>query len=201
MGTTPPRASAGLQQYQICSHGVLTPLFHVREATSLPFFFPIGVNTSRCCVPAYVEEVQKCFKEAYAETQHQSNSEADRQKCNYDKSTSTVQLMPRDVVLKKADTFQGSKVEYEVICQVANGVPSYEIKNSSGNVKDAHHNRLPVGHHTRWSHTLVQKWKCLHQRVQPVCPSRVNSIGVWEWFARRYSGGVPYPTTLPVSFS
>ena len=35
-----------------------------------------------------------------------------------------------------------SKVEYKVICQVANGVPSYEIKDSSGNVKIAHHNRL-----------------------------------------------------------
>ena len=55
-----------------------------------------------------------------------------------------------DIVLKKADTFQGerkvkdcgSEVEYEVICQVANGVPSYEIKDSSGNVKDAHRNQL-----------------------------------------------------------
>ena len=41
-----------------------------------------------------------------------------------------------DTVLKKADAFQGkrkvkdqwSEVEYEVICQVANGVPLYEIK-------------------------------------------------------------------------
>ena len=52
-------------------------------------------------------------------------------------------------MLKKADAFQGkrkvkdwcSKVEYEVICQVANGVPSYEIKDSSGNLKVAHCNR------------------------------------------------------------
>ena len=51
-------------------------------------------------------------------------------------------------MLKKADAFQEkrkvkdhwSKVEYEVICQVANGVPLYEIKDSSGNVKVAHHN-------------------------------------------------------------
>ena len=42
------------------------------------FFFPtIGANTSHCHVPAYVEEVQEYFKEAYAEAQHQSNSEAD----------------------------------------------------------------------------------------------------------------------------
>ena len=53
-------------------------------------------------------------------------------------------------MLKKADTFQGkrkvkdwwSKVEYEVIHQVANGVPAYEIKDTSGNLKVAHCNRL-----------------------------------------------------------
>ena len=50
----------------------------------------------------------------------------------------------------EADMFQGkrkvkdcwSEVEYEVICQVTNGVPSYETKDSSGNVKVTHHNRL-----------------------------------------------------------
>ena len=35
-----------------------------------------------------------------------------------------------------------SEVEYEVICQVMNGVPSYEIKDASGNLQVAHHNRL-----------------------------------------------------------
>ena len=88
------------------------------------------------------------FKEAYTEAQHQSNSEADRQKRNYDRATSTVQLMPGDTVLKKADAFQGkrkvkdqwSEVEYEVIRQVTNGVPSYEIKDPSGNLQVAHRN-------------------------------------------------------------
>ena len=53
-------------------------------------------------------------------------------------------------MLKKADTFQGkrkvkdrwSEVEYEVIRQVANDVPSYKIKNPSGNLQVAHRNRL-----------------------------------------------------------
>ena len=53
-------------------------------------------------------------------------------------------------MLEKADAFQGkrkvkdqwSEVEYEVICQVANGVPSYEIKDASGNLQVAHHNQL-----------------------------------------------------------
>ena len=91
-----------------------------------------------------------CFKEAYTEAQHQSNSKVDQQKCNYDRATSTVQLMPGDTVLKKADAFQGkrkvqdqwSKVEYEVICQVTNGVPSYKIKDACGNLQVAHRNQL-----------------------------------------------------------
>ena len=35
-----------------------------------------------------------------------------------------------------------NEVEYKVICQVANGVPSYEIKDTSGNLQVAHCNRL-----------------------------------------------------------
>ena len=115
------------------------------------FFFPtIDVNIRRRRVPAYVEEVLVRFKEAYTETQHQLNSKVDQQKRNYDSATSTVQLMLGDTVLKKADAFQGkrkvkdqwSEVEYEVIRQVANGVPSYEIKDESGNLQEAHHNQL-----------------------------------------------------------
>ena len=53
-------------------------------------------------------------------------------------------------MLKKSEAFQGkrkvkdwwSEVEYEVIHQVVNGVPSYEIKDASGNLQVAHHNRL-----------------------------------------------------------
>ena len=63
---------------------------------------------------------------------------------------STVQLMLGDTVLKKADAFQGkrkvkdqwSEVEYKVIRQVANDVPSYEIKDASGNLQVAHRNQL-----------------------------------------------------------
>ena len=146
----------------------------------------IGKNSRHGHVPAYVEEVQKCFKEAYAEAQPQSNSKADRQKHNYDKSTSTVQLMLVDMVLKKANTFQGkgrvkdcwSDVEYEVVCQVTNGVPSYEIKDSSGNVKIAHCNQLFLLATPQGEATSLCKSEDAHQHVYPVCPSGVNSMGV-----------------------
>ena len=91
---------------------------------------------------------------------------------------STVQLMPGDVVLKKADAFQGkgkvkdhwSDVEYEVVCQVANGVPSYEIKDLSGNVKVTHCNQLfllatPQG------------------KAMPLCKSEHTLISMSTWSA------------------
>ena len=61
------------------------------------------------CVLAYVEEVRKCFKEAYAEVHLQTNNEVDREKQYYDRATSTVQLMPGDVVIMKLDAFQGKR--------------------------------------------------------------------------------------------
>ena len=86
-------------------------------------------------VPAYIEEVRKCFKEAYAEVHLQTNSEVDWQKWYYDRATSTMQLMPGDIVLMKLDAFQGkrkvkdwwSEAEYVVVCKVADDVPTYEV--------------------------------------------------------------------------
>ena len=86
-------------------------------------------------VPTYVEEVWKCFKEAYAEAHLQTNSKVDQQKWYYDRVTSTMQLMPGDIVLMKLDAFQGkrkvkdwwSEVEYVVVCQVTDDVLTYEM--------------------------------------------------------------------------
>ena len=90
-------------------------------------------------------------------------------------------------MLKKADAFQGkrkvkdwwSKVEYEVICQVANGVPSYKIKDASSNLQVAHCNRLfllatPQGEVI----PLDKNEGRQSQHVYPVCTSGINSIGV-----------------------
>ena len=115
------------------------------------FYFPTkGTHVHSSCVPAYVEEVRKCFKEAYTEAHLQTNSEVDQQKWFYDRATSTMQLMPGDIILMKLDVFQGkrkakdrwSEVEYVVTHQVANDVPVYEVRDDSGNVKVVHHNRL-----------------------------------------------------------
>ena len=115
------------------------------------FYFPMKdthVRSRR--IPAYVEEVRKCFKEAYTEAHLQTNSEAEQQKQYYDMATSTMQLMPGDVILMKLDAFQGkrkakdrwSEVEYVVTRQVTSDMPAYEVKDDGRNVKVAHHSRL-----------------------------------------------------------
>ena len=95
-------------------------------------------------------EVQGCFKEAYTEAHLQTNCKAEKQKCYYDRATSTAQLVPGDVVLMKNDAYQGkrkvkdqwSETEYVVVRQVADGVAAYEVKDEAGNVKTIHHNLL-----------------------------------------------------------
>ena len=118
---------------------------------SVDYYFPM-VSAFECSrhVPAYVMEVRRCFKEAYAEAHLQTNCEAKKQKLYYDRATSTAQLVPDDVVLMKNDVYQGkqkvkdwwSETEYVVVCQVADGVPAYEVKDDAGNVKTVHHNWL-----------------------------------------------------------
>ena len=101
-------------------------------------------------MPAYVTEVRRCFKKAYTEAQLQTNCEAEKQKRHYARATSTVQLVPGNMVLMKNDTYQGkrkvkdqwSKTEYVVVRQVADGVPAYEVKDEARNVKTIHHNQL-----------------------------------------------------------
>ena len=111
----------------------------LERCPSLPvdFYFPTkGAHMCSRRVPTCVEEVRKCFKEAYSEAYLQTNSKVDRQKRYYDRVTSTVQLMLGDVILMKLDTFQGkrkvkdrwSEAEYMVICQVTNDVPAYEVR-------------------------------------------------------------------------
>ena len=95
-------------------------------------------------------EVRRHFKEAYTEAHLQTNCEAEKQKCYYDRATSTVQLVPGDVVLMKNDVYQGkwkvkdqwSETEYVVVCQFTDGIPAYEVKDEAGNVKTVHHHWL-----------------------------------------------------------
>ena len=119
-------------------------MFGKHPQLPVDFYFPTkGTHVHSCHVPVYVEEVRKCFKEAYTEAHLQTNSEADQQKQYYDRATSTVQLMLGDVILMKLDAFQGkrkakdrwSEVKYVITCQVTNDVPMYKMRDDGGNVK------------------------------------------------------------------
>ena len=117
----------------------------------IDYYFPM-LSAYECfrCVPAYVMEVRRRFKETYAEAHLQINCEAEKQKHYYDRATSTTQVVPGNVVLMKNDAFQGkwkvkdrwSETEYVVVHQVADGVPAYEVKDEAGSVKTVHCNRL-----------------------------------------------------------
>ena len=96
------------------------------------YFLTVSAFEHSRRMPAYVVEVRRRFKEAYAEAHLQTNCEAEKQKRYYDQATSTAQLVK--------DWW--SETEYVVVCQVADGVPAYEVKDEAGNVKTIHHNRL-----------------------------------------------------------
>ena len=151
MGATPTGAPAGLQQHLVGGDRLFTALSDVREASVPPvdYYFPtVSAYEHSCRMPACVTEVQRCFKEAYTEAHLQKNCEAKKQKRYYHQATSTVQLVPGNVVLMKNDAYQGkrkvkdqwSETEYVVVCQVADGIPAYEVKDEAGNVKTIHHN-------------------------------------------------------------
>ena len=99
------------------------------------YFLTMGAHVCTHPVPVYVVRVRKCFKEAYTEAHSQTNNEAKWQKQYYDRATSTVQLIPGDIVLMKLDMFQGkckvkdwwSETEYVVVLQVAEDIPMYKV--------------------------------------------------------------------------
>ena len=81
-----------------------------RRCPCLPvdyYFLMVSMFEHSHCVPAYVTETRRCFKEAFAEAHLQTNCKAEKQKQYYDRTMSTMQLVPGDVVLMKNDAYQG----------------------------------------------------------------------------------------------
>ena len=74
------------------------------------YYFPtVSAYKRSCHMPAYVMEIRRRFKEAYTEAHLKTNCKAEKQKCYYDRATSTAQLVPGDVVLMKNDAYQGKR--------------------------------------------------------------------------------------------
>ena len=147
-----------LQAYNSTQSAVTVVLLHYLMFGRCPclpvdYYFPTASAFEHSHhIPTHTSpmEVRRHFKEAYAEVHLQMNCKAEKQKWYYDRTMSTVQLVPGDVVLMKNDAYQGkqkvkdqwSETEYVVVCQVADGVPTYEVKDKAGNIKTIHHNQL-----------------------------------------------------------
>ena len=77
-------------------------------------------------------------------------AEAQRQKQYYDWKIGTIGLKPGDLVLVKADAFQGKRKmkdrwedkPHEVVCQITTDVPSYKVKDQHGHSCILHYNWL-----------------------------------------------------------
>ena len=112
------------------------------------FYFPtlrstegLRRGTSSRHANEYVSTVRDYLRTTLQEAQAQSTAEAQRQKWYYDCKISAIGLKPGDVVLVKADTFQGKRKikdrwevkPHKVVHQIMTDVPLYEVKDQHGN--------------------------------------------------------------------
>ena len=82
------------------------------------------------------------------EAKAQSMAEAQRQKQYYDQKIGAIGVKSGDLILVKADAFQGKrKVKdrwedkpHEVVCQIMTDIPSYEVKDPHRHSHILHHN-------------------------------------------------------------
>ena len=101
-------------------------------------------------VDEYIATVWDHLKAALPEAQAQSTAEAQRQKWYYDQKIGAVGLKPGNLVLVKADTFQGKRKimdrwedkPNEVMHQIATDIPLYKVKDQQGNSCVLHCNWL-----------------------------------------------------------
>ena len=132
-------------------------MFGHRPWLPINFVFPtIGSNEAPTReapakhVDVYIASVQDRLRTALQEVQAQSTVEACQQKWYYDRKIGTVNLKPGDSILVKADAFKGKRKiknrwkeeTWEVVHQIATGVPSYEVTNQHGRSQVLHWNWL-----------------------------------------------------------
>ena len=131
---------ACLQLYKIGHHWIQPTLFDVWALTMLTHWllFPHYMGHKKHHhVDHYVAELPEWLQEPFKEAQVQSTSMAERQKQYYDWTGNAISLEPGNLVLAKADAYSGrrkvkdwwEKEPYKVECQVAEGIPSYLIRN------------------------------------------------------------------------
>ena len=119
-------------------------MFGCRPRLPVNFFFPaVGSNEApareTCAkhVVEYLASIWDRLRTTLQEAQAQSMAEACRQKWYYDRKIGTVNLKPGNLVLVKADAFNGRRKikdrweedTWEVVHQIMTDVPSYIVMN------------------------------------------------------------------------
>ena len=132
-------------------------MFGCRPRLPVNFYFPTfriaevpKRGASAKCVDKHMATVCDQLRAAILEAQAQSTAEAQQQKWYYDQKIGTVDLKPGNLVLVKADNFQGKRKikdrwedkPHEVVHQITTDIPSYEVMDQHGQSCILHHNQL-----------------------------------------------------------
>ena len=112
-------------------------MFGCQLLLPINLYFPTVWGTQKYqCGDHYITQLCGRLWEAFKEAHVQSKSEAERQKWHYDRKANAISLEPGDLVLAKAHAYGGRQVKdwweeelYKVEHQIAEGIPSYLMKN------------------------------------------------------------------------
>ena len=137
----------------------------------IDFYFLTIMSIEKCKhVDHYVANLHEWMCKAFKEAQAQSTSEAERQRWYYVCKDNAISLEPGNLVLAKVNAYKRRrKVKdwweekpYKVECRIAEGIPSYLLKNQQ----------------TTCSWVLHLNWLCI---ITPIMRAPLCS-GVWaEW--------------------
>ena len=156
-------------------------MFGCRLRLPIDFYFPTlrsteepRRGTSTKCVNEYVATVRHHLKTTLQEAQAQSMAEDQRQKWCYNWKIGTIGLKPGNLILVKADNFQGKRKikdrwedkPHEIVCQIATDIPLNEVKTSM----EIHMSYIATG-------------SSLHQKLAFPC----------AWVSTNHKADVPVP--------
>ena len=114
----------------------------------IDFYFPMVRGSQKYQhVDHYIAELCERLWEAFKEAQVWSTSKVEREKWYYNRKAKAISLEPDDLVLAKSAAYRGRrKVKdqweeepYKVECHIAEGVPSYLMKNQWTGCSWVHH--------------------------------------------------------------
>ena len=139
-------------------------MFGWQPCLPIVFYFSIILSTEKHQhVNHYVTDLCEQMHKAFKEVQAHFTSEVERQRQYYIHKANAISLEPGSLVLAKADTYKGRrKVKdqwelYEVECRIAEGIPSYLMKNQW-----TRHSHVL---HWNWHFLITPYWELLYVQM------------------------------------